>query len=336
MDAILNINKPAGMSSFRCVSIVRQIVKEKKAGHGGTLDPEATGILPVCIGKATRCADFFLTYKKRYRAEIFFGAATDTCDIWGEAVQFSSGVCPELFPFAHAIPVSPACTYDSGDLSAVTSERLQKAIPKQVGRILQVPPMYSAIKMDGIPAYKRARRGENVEMKARYADIYEIVLLHFVHHGAGGACAVIEIECGRGTYIRSLCRDLGAALECPACMSRLERIRYGPLAIAEAVTLETLEHEIPRRRESGDTESPIWMYSIDALLRDLPYTELTPAEAARYRNGQPVILPQSAFADLSAEAEPCVRLREKGAVLAVAKIRPEPEGYRLVPFKYFG
>ena len=250
MNGLINLYKPAGMTSFAAVARVRRILGEKKVGHAGTLDPEATGILPICVGKGTRCADYFLTFPKTYRAELTFGLATDTGDIWGTVLE-------------------------EQDASFVTKETFSAILPKFVGGIEQLPPAYSALKIGGVPAYKLARKGRTPELAARKIRIYEIQLLDF-----GGGKATLEVTCGRGTYIRTLCEDLAKAMGTCATMSALERISYGPFHKAQAVTLEELE----LRPE---------LLALDVVLEQLPRVDLDETEEDHYRHGRPTHILES-------------------------------------------
>lgn len=247
MNGLINLYKPAGMTSFGAVAKVRRILGEKKVGHAGTLDPEATGILPICVGKGTRCADYFLTFSKTYRAELTFGLATDTGDIWGTVIEEQNA-------------------------DFVTKEQMCDILPAFVGEIEQLPPAYSALKIGGVPAYKLARKGETPELTPRRIRIYRIDLLSF-----GGCKAVIQVECGRGTYIRTLCEDLAKAMGTCGTMSALERISYGPFGKATAVTLEELE-----TLDMLDVLRPL-----DCILEHLPEIHLNAKEEDNYRHGRP-------------------------------------------------
>lgn len=244
MNGLINLYKPCGMTSFAAVARVRRILGEKKVGHAGTLDPEATGILPICVGKGTRCADYFLTFPKTYRAELTFGLTTDTGDIWGTVLE-------------------------EKDASFVTEAMLAAILPRFVGEITQLPPAYSALKIGGVPAYKLARKGQTPELTARKIRIYAIKLLGF-----GGGRASVEVTCGRGTYIRTLCEDLAKALGTCAAMSALERVSYGPFRKEDAVTLEELE------------QNPA-VQPLDIILAHLPRVVLDPKEEDNYRHGRP-------------------------------------------------
>ena len=254
MDGVINIYKPQGMTSFSCVSRVRKLTKAAKAGHAGTLDPQAAGVLPVCLGKATRCVDLFLNMPKRYQGEITFGIRTDTCDIWGEPVE-KLELCDER-------------------LLRLDRETVTSAAEQFSGEIMQAPPDYAAVKIDGVPAYKLARQGKQFEMRSRTVTIYEISVLNFWRDAGAYPKAIVDVTCARGTYIRSLFRDIGERLGTYACMSALERKEYGFMKITDAVTLEQLEEA-----------EYIPLYPIGYLLKESPYIVLDATEERQYRNG---------------------------------------------------
>jgi len=213
MFGLLNIDKPAGPTSHDVVARVRRLVPRKtKVGHAGTLDPFATGVLVVCLGPATRLAEYVTADAKQYEAEVTFGATSTTDDPAGELTE--TGV---------AAP-------SEGDLREVLGEF--------VGEISQVPPAHSAVHVDGRRAYELARRDEPVELAARCVRVDAIELLGVVENRAR-----LIIDCGKGTYIRSLARDLGRRLGCGAYCSALRRTRVGPFAIADAVGLDALTAE---------------------------------------------------------------------------------------------
>jgi len=211
MDGILNINKPAGITSFGVVSKVRHLFRQKRVGHAGTLDPSATGVLPVCLGKATRITEYFMELQKTYRAEIELGIATDTGDADGQVTK-------------------------RGDVSRITIDNLTTVLGQFKGIIEQTPPMFSALKYHGRPLYELARAGVNVERRTRKTEIYDLRLLSW-----DSPVACIEATCSRGTYIRSLADDLGESLSCGAHLRNLIRLRYGPFEIHDSVSLSQLE-----------------------------------------------------------------------------------------------
>ncbi|MBM2825000.1 MAG: tRNA pseudouridine synthase [Dehalococcoidales bacterium] len=211
MDGILNINKPWGNTSFSVVAMVKRLSGERRVGHAGTLDPAATGVLPVCLGQGTRVVEFLVDATKTYRAEIELGITTDTYDAVGQVVQ-------------------------RGDPSGVSREQLETALASFCGLVEQTPPMYSAVKYQGQPLYKLAREGITIARKSRPAMIHHLELLDWQP-----PIAAIEVVCGKGTYIRSLAHDLGQLLGCGACLKNLVRRRCGPFDIKDAVSLSELE-----------------------------------------------------------------------------------------------
>lgn len=208
MNGFLNILKPPGMSSAAVVAAVRRLTGEKRVGHAGTLDPEAAGILPVMIGKAARLFDFLADKEKEYIAVVAFGCATDTQDVTGAVIETGTAY-PE-------------------------DNRIRDAALALTGDISQRPGAYCALKKDGIPMYERARRGETVEVPERIVHVEEIRILGYESaHG----CRIL-VRCGRGTYIRSICEEMGRLTGCPAHMRFLLRSATGPFTLDTAVTLE--------------------------------------------------------------------------------------------------
>jgi tRNA pseudouridine55 synthase len=256
-SGILNVNKPAGPSSFAVVRTLRRLPGVLKAGHGGTLDPAATGVLPILINGATRLADFVHEWPKTYEATVTFGFTSDTGDREGT--------------------ITPA-----GDLQTITRERIEAALPAFTGRIEQVPPMYSALKQGGEALYRKARRGESVERRARVVEIFSIHLLDFDTTTAVGR---LEVNSGRGMYVRSLAQDLGVALGCGAYLSGLIRTALGPLTVADAVPVATLVGA-----GEGWTR---WLLPMDLPLHNWPAVALDAAGAAAVRRGQAVPAPNS-------------------------------------------
>jgi tRNA pseudouridine55 synthase len=209
MDGFLNIHKPAGMTSHDVVSRVRRTLKIKRVGHAGTLDPDATGVLLVAVGQATRLLPHLSLEPKVYLATIGFGTATDTEDASGTVTE-------------------------QADVSGLTEEALRRVLPRFVGEIQQVPPMVSALHHNGQRLYDLARQGITVEREARTITIHAIELV---------ASALIRVTCGGGTYIRTLCKDIGAALNLPAHMATLAREAVGPYHLADAIGLDEITEE---------------------------------------------------------------------------------------------
>lgn len=210
VDGILNVHKPRGWSSFDVVALVRRHSGVKRVGHAGTLDPAAEGVLLVCLGQATRVAEYFLAVRKSYRARVRMGVVTDTYDAEGTVVR-------------------------TADASSVTREMVEEALPSFRGVITQTPPMFSALKRDGAPLYKYARAGRDVEREARAVEVYRLDLVDFTP-----PAFTLEIECGRGVYVRSLAHDLGERLGCGAHLESLLRPAVGPFKVDSAVDVETL------------------------------------------------------------------------------------------------
>jgi tRNA pseudouridine55 synthase len=212
MDGIIILDKPQGITSFKAVSIVKAIAKVKKAGHAGTLDPAATGILIVCLGKTCKKASDYMATDKTYQAEITFGITTDSGDADGKIINSAK--------------------------ADITREMVEKILEKFTGEIEQIPPMVSAIHHNGVRLYELARRGIIVERPPRKITINRITFDSFT--AADNPRAVITVDCSKGTYIRTLCEDIGSALGCGAHESMLRRTKSGKFDISQAVTLEHL------------------------------------------------------------------------------------------------
>ncbi|RCX11407.1 tRNA pseudouridine synthase B [Anaerobacterium chartisolvens] len=208
MNGILNVIKPPGMTSFDVVAYLRGILKIKKIGHTGTLDPDAAGVLPICVGKATRAIEYIIEKDKRYRAELTLGIETDTQDSSGRVVSVSEAVAG--------------------------ADEIERVMKDYVGKYSQLPPMYSAVKVDGRKLYELARKGITVERKPREVEIYSIEIIKMSENGR----VLFDVDCSKGTYIRTLCSDIGRDLGCGGHMSFLIRTRAGSFDIGSALTLE--------------------------------------------------------------------------------------------------
>ena len=249
MDGIFNLNKPAGMTSHDVVARVRRLTRQRRAGHAGTLDPAATGVLPVCVGQATRVAEYLSERGKAYRATIRFGAVTDTYDAEGQVVRTA--------------PV------------ALTAAVIAAVLPGFLGPQMQVPPVYSALKRGGRPLYELARAGEAVSVEARPIVIEALTIVAW--HSPD---LVLDVVCGKGTYIRSLAYDLGERLGPGAHLAALIRTRSGPFTLDESITLDELEQAL------ADDTWPDRLYAPDEALLDRDAAILGPAGETRLRNGQ--------------------------------------------------
>lgn len=255
MTGVICLNKPAGITSFQAVRKVRGITGEKKAGHCGTLDPEATGVLPVMLGGSTRFLEFLPTTPKEYRATLKLGVRTDTLDLTGNVLE-------------------------TRDVT-VGREDLEAVLPQFTGDILQVPPMYSALKKDGVRLYDLARQGVEVEREPRPVTVYSLELLPDGTDGTDPAKGeyVLNVSCSGGTYIRTLIDDLGEALGCGAAMAALLRTRVGVFRLEDAVTPEELEEA----RDRGELST--CLMPLEDALTFLGSVTVTEAQATRFRNG---------------------------------------------------
>jgi tRNA pseudouridine55 synthase len=264
-SGVLNLNKPAGATSFSAVRRLREVSGAKRVGHAGTLDPLATGVLPILFESATRLAEFAHRLPKEYVADVHLGFTTETDDAEGE-----------LEPVA-----SPA---------HLAAEEVADALRGFVGRIHQEPPAYSAVKLDGERAYRRARRGDPERPPAREVEITEAELLDFTP----GERPVARVRgvCGSGTYLRSLARDLGGALQVGGYLGKLERTAYGPLRLADAVEMEALDSA---EAVEGRLQPP------ELVLPEMEAVRLTLEQEAMVRQGRPVrVLPEPGAGPLRA------------------------------------
>ena len=245
MNGIVIVDKPQGWTSQDVTARLRRVFNTRRIGHGGTLDPMATGVLPVFVGRATRGVEFFEHAEKIYETVLRLGITTDTEDITGT-------VLTERDAF-------------------VTGEQLEEVLKKFRGEILQVPPMYSALKINGQKLVDLARRGREVERQPRPITIHELTLLGMEAEGIR-----LRVRCSKGTYIRTLCKDIGEALGCGGCMAALRRVAAGEYTARESVPLQTLL----------ETENPEqYLRPVDSMFRNYSRVTLTPKQETRCRNG---------------------------------------------------
>lgn len=252
MDGIININKPAGRTSFSIVALVKRLSGERRVGHAGTLDPAATGVLPVCLGQGTRVIEFLVDATKAYRAQIELGTATDTYDADGNI------------------------TY-RGNPSGISREQLRAALAAFCGSIQQTPPMYSAVKYHGRPLYELARAGIRVDRRSRQTEIHHLDLIDWQP-----PVVTVEVVCGKGTYIRSLAHDLGQDLGCGAYLKSLVRLRCGIFEIENATSVPQLEDAF----RYGYWQH--FVYPIDTVLSHLTAVVVDGDTSQAIRNGRPV------------------------------------------------
>ena len=265
MNGIVIVDKPQGWTSQDVTARLRRVYATRRIGHGGTLDPMATGVLPVFVGRATRGVEFFEHAEKTYDTVLLLGRTTDTQDVTGATLA------------EKPVHLSPA--------------DIEKVLPRFRGDILQVPPMYSALKVNGKKLYELARKGQEVERQPRPITVFELTNLGF-----DGTRLSLRVRCSKGTYIRTLCQDIGDALGCGGCMEALRRVRAGEYGIEDAVPLEQLlESETPEQ----------YLRSLDTMFAHCPAVTLTPNQEKRCRNGNPFSspLPQGAYRAYSQSGE---------------------------------
>ncbi len=255
MTGILPVKKPAGFTSFDVIGKLRGVVKTRKIGHSGTLDPMATGVLPLFFGGATKCCDFLPNEDKRYVADIKFGIVTDTQDTTGRVLKESE--------------------------SWVTEGGFAEVMSGFIGKQMQTPPMFSAVKINGRPLYDLAREGKVVERAQKEIEVYDIKLLEFDEHAQ---TARIEVSCGKGTFIRTLINDMGEKLGCGASMSALERTMAAGFELSECFTIS----EIEEMMEKGNFEEHL--IPIERLYENLPKIVLGDFDKRLYRSGVPLEL----------------------------------------------
>jgi len=256
LSGILNINKPSGMTSHDVVARVRKITGQRKVGHAGTLDPMASGVLLLCLGQATRVAEYLLVSDKVYRARIRLGIATDTYDAQGQITNQAE--------------------------VTVTRAQVEQELSGFVGTVEQTPPAYSAIKHHGTPLYRLARRGQTVVPQARRVSIEVLRLIEWTPSELE-----IEVRCSKGTYIRSLAHELGRRLSCGAHLANLTRMASGHFRIEEALTLAELEHAFAR----GEGER--LLQPLDTALQAFPAITVDQATQSKIAFGQQVQLPEA-------------------------------------------
>lgn len=249
INGIVNIYKEKGYTSHDVVAVLRKVVGQKKIGHTGTLDPDATGVLPVCLGRATKVCELLTDHDKTYEALLLLGKTTDTQDISGEVLE----------------------ERDPGDL---TEEEVRSCIESFIGEYDQIPPMYSALKVNGKKLYELAREGKTVERKSRRVQIHGIRILEMnLPH------VRMKVDCSKGTYIRTLCHDIGEKLQVGGCMEELERTKVGRFLKEDAVTLD----EVRQKMEQG--EGAELFTPLDQIFAELPAVTVTDAKAWMSYNG---------------------------------------------------
>ena len=281
MNGIVIVDKPQGWTSQDVTARLRRVYATRRIGHGGTLDPMATGVLPVFVGRATRGVEFFEHAEKTYETVLLLGRTTDTQDVTGATLAEKT------------VRLSPA--------------DIEKVLPRFRGDILQVPPMYSALKVNGKKLYELARKGQEVERQPRPITVFELTNLGF-----DGTRLRLRVRCSKGTYIRTLCQDIGEALGCGGCMEALRRVRAGEYGIEDAVPLEKLlESETPEQ----------YLRSLDTMFAHCPAVTLTANQEKRCRNGNPFSspLPQGTYRAYSQSGEFLMLAKVEDGVMTTIK-----------------
>ena len=281
MDGIVIVDKPQGWTSQDVTARLRRVFGTRRIGHGGTLDPMATGVLPVFVGRATRAVEFFEHAEKTYETVLRLGITTDTEDMTGTVL--------------------------TEEKVSFTEEQLQETLAAFRGEILQVPPMYSALKVNGQKLCDLARKGKTVERQPRPITIHELTLVE-----RGENTLRLRVRCSKGTYIRTLCKDIGEKLGCGGCMESLRRVAAGEYTIDEAVPLQTLL----------DTEEPEkYFRGVDTMFRNYPAVTLTANQETRCRNGNAfsVSLAPGTYRAYSQDGEFLMLAKVDGGVMSTIK-----------------
>lgn len=289
MEGILNILKPPHMTSHDVVAFIRKTFNIKKVGHTGTLDPMASGVLPICLGKATKISQYLLNDKKRYRCEMILGYNTDTQDKWGKKVQARKVEC--------------------------TEKDIIEVFDSFKGEISQVPPMYSALKRDGKKLYELAREGKTIERQSRKIQIYDLKILSIKNNRI-----LFDVFCSKGTYVRTLCEDIGNALNCGAYMSFLLRTQSGKFTISQTVTLETIQNTMLEKIQKD------YLFPLDYPLQDMPKVSIKNSFRKYVLNGNRIAL--NAVEDFEPfNLDSVLRVYVNGKFTALGKVKKAQEIY---------
>ncbi|MFT4413608.1 tRNA pseudouridine(55) synthase TruB [Fredinandcohnia humi] len=292
MDGILLLNKPKGMTSHDCVFKVRKLLKMKKVGHTGTLDPDVSGVLPICLGRATKIVEFITAANKTYVGEVTIGYSTTTEDASGEKVE------------------------EKKVDRIITKEEVLKVLESLTGEINQTPPMYSAVKVNGKRLYEYARKGIEVERPSRKVVIYELKLLNNEIVQAEGTVSFrFEVTCSKGTYVRTLAVQIGEELGYPAHMSDLKRTSSGNFNIQQCFTLQEIEEKV----QNNTIEEHL--LTIEDALTHLPKIIINDKVAEKVKNGAVMSLPEE-MTHLDAK-EPVTIQTNNGEILAIYQRHPE-------------
>ena len=298
MDGIFNIYKEKGFTSHDVVAIVRRTIHMKKVGHTGTLDPDAEGVLPVCVGKATKLSDVIMDGRKSYRAMLRLGITTTTEDASGEVLETKEVDFNE--------------------------EKIREVVASFIGRLEQVPPMYSAVKVNGKKLYELAREGKEIERKSRTIEVYDIRIRQFLPPDR----VEIDVDCSKGTYIRTLCSDIGKALGCGGHMAELLRTRTGAFSLENAIKLD----ELKALAEQEKAEEVL--LTMEEALEDFPMVKVSEKSQKFLYNGGKI---QERFLTekpaVLTEGEIVVTYDYENNLVGLYEIKKEENNYFIKPFK---
>ncbi|WP_405358420.1 tRNA pseudouridine(55) synthase TruB [Ruminococcus sp.] len=295
MNGVILIHKEKDFTSFDVVAVVRKLTGQKKVGHTGTLDPNATGVLPVLLGTATKAQDIIPCHDKRYRADFRFGIATDTLDIWGKVMEQQP--------------------------SDITQEQIEGALGSLRGEIEQLPPMYSAVSVGGKRLYQYAREGKEVERRPRKVTVYSLKLISFDGAAQSGT---LDIYCSNGTYIRTLIDDLAHALGTVGVMTDLVRYEACGYPLDDCMTLD----ELRQRIDSGDAS---FLHSVESIFMTYDEVVVSDKQAHRFVNGNPLDIVRTALRDYAGDKK-IFRVKDRqGAFLSLGII----DGDSLKLYKHF-
>ena len=278
MNGVLLIDKPKEYTSFDVIAVVRGLTGQRKAGHTGTLDPNATGVLPVLLGSATKAQDLIPNHDKKYIADFQLGITTDTLDIWGKELTKTE--------------------------SDITEEQITSALDDFRGEIWQLPPMFSAVQKNGQRLYDLARKGIEVEREKRKVTVYSLTLLEFDRKTQ---CGKLEVFCSKGTYVRTIIDDIGAKLGVGAVMTGLRRVEACGFSIDDCVTLDKLKE----LKEQGELLSAL--RSVEGLFSDYPALYISPMQAKRFSNGGALDISRTALREKAPEDKQIFRVCENTA-----------------------
>ena len=278
MNGVLLIDKPKEFTSFDVIAVVRGLTGQRKAGHTGTLDPNATGVLPVLLGSATKAQDLIPNHDKKYIADFQLGITTDTLDIWGKELTKTE--------------------------SDITEEQITSALDDFRGEIWQLPPMFSAVQKNGQRLYDLARKGIEVEREKRKVTVYSLTLLEFDRKTQ---CGKLEVFCSKGTYVRTITDDMGAKLGVGAVMTGLRRVEACGFSIDDCVTLDKLKE----LKEQGELSRAL--RSVEGLFSDYPALYISPMQAKRFSNGGALDISRTALREKAPEDKQIFRVCENTA-----------------------